>query len=48
MRGLFQYGYDRARSGQAWSKSPPSNDLNDLNPTAGYRTSSARQTVAGH
>ena len=44
MRGLFQYGYDRARSGQAWSKSPPSDDLN---PTAGYRTSSARQTVVG-
>jgi predicted patatin/cPLA2 family phospholipase len=26
MRGLFQYGYQRARSGQAWSKSPPSDD----------------------
>jgi len=23
MRALFQYGYDRARSGHAWSKSPP-------------------------
>jgi predicted acylesterase/phospholipase RssA len=23
MRDLFQYGYDRARSGHAWSKSPP-------------------------
>ncbi len=43
MRGLFQYGYDRARSGQAWSKSPPSDGLN---PTA-YRTSPAPQTVAG-
>lgn len=42
MRGLFQYGYDRARSGQAWSKSPPSGDLN---PTGGLRTSAARQTV---
>ena len=45
MRGLFQYGYDRARSGQAWSKSPPSDGLN---PTAGYRTSAARQTVVAH
>src|SRR5882672_8327749 len=36
MRGLFQYGYERARSGQVWSKSPPSDDLN---PTAGYPTS---------
>lgn len=44
MRGLFQYGYDRARSGRAWSKSPPSDGLN---PTA-YRTSSAPQAVAGH
>jgi predicted patatin/cPLA2 family phospholipase len=43
MRGLFQYGYDRARSGQAWSKSPPSDGLN---PTAGYRTSAAPQAVA--
>jgi predicted acylesterase/phospholipase RssA len=23
MRALFQYGYDRSRSGHAWSKSPP-------------------------
>ncbi len=44
MRGLFQYGYERARSGQVWSKSPPSDDLN---PAASYRTSSAR-TVGGH
>ena len=44
MRGLFQYGYERARSGQAWSKSPPSDGLN---PGAGYRTSAAPQTVAG-
>ena len=36
MRGLFQYGYDRARRGQAWSRSPPSDALN---PTAGHRTS---------
>jgi predicted patatin/cPLA2 family phospholipase len=43
MRGLFQYGYERARSGQAWSKSPPSDGLN---PTAGYRTSAAPQTIA--
>jgi predicted acylesterase/phospholipase RssA len=35
MRGLFQYGYERARSGQVWSKSPPSDDLN---PTASFRT----------
>ena len=28
MRGLFQYGYDRARRGQAWSKSPPADGLN--------------------
>ena len=45
MRGLFQYGYDRGRSGQVWSKSPPSDDPN---PAAGYRTSAARQTVGGH
>ena len=44
MRGLFQYGYERARSGQAWSKSPPSDGLN---PTTSYRTSAAPQTVAG-
>jgi len=44
MRGLFQYGYDRARRGQAWSKSPPSDALN---PTAGHRASPARQAVAG-
>ncbi|MFH1339744.1 MAG: patatin-like phospholipase family protein [Pseudomonadota bacterium] len=44
MRGLFQYGYDRARSGRAWSKAPPSDGLN---PTT-YRTSSAPQMVAGH
>ena len=43
MRGLFQYGYERARSGQAWSKSPPSDGLN---PTAGYRTSAAPQMIA--
>jgi predicted acylesterase/phospholipase RssA len=43
MRGLFQYGYDRARSGQAWSKSPPSDDPN---PTAGY-PASARLVVGG-
>lgn len=42
MRGLFQYGYERARSGQVWSKSPPSDDLS---PATSYRTSSARQTV---
>jgi predicted acylesterase/phospholipase RssA len=35
MRGLFQYGYERARSGQVWSKSPPSDDLT---PPASYRT----------
>ena len=45
MRGLFQYGYERARSGQAWSKSPPSDGLN---PAASYRTSAAPQAVAGH
>jgi len=45
MRGLFQYGYERARSGQAWSKSPP---FDGLKPTAGYRTSAARQAVVGH
>jgi predicted acylesterase/phospholipase RssA len=44
MRGLFQYGFERARSGQAWSKSPPSDGLN---PIANYRTSAAPQTVAG-
>lgn len=43
MRGLFQYGYERARSGQAWSKSPPPDGVN---PTAGTRTSPAPQTVA--
>jgi predicted acylesterase/phospholipase RssA len=43
MRGLFQYGYDRARSGQTWSKSPPSDDPN---PTAGYPTS-ARIAAGG-
>jgi len=45
MRGLFQYGYGRARSGQAWSKSPPSDDPA---PAASYRTSSARQADGGH
>ncbi len=27
MRELFQYGYDKARSGRIWSKSPPSDNL---------------------
>ena len=45
MRGLFQYGYDRARSGQAWTKSPPADGLN---PSAGYRISATPQTVVGH
>lgn len=45
MRGLFQYGYERARSGRAWTKSPPSNGPN---PNDGYRTFSLPQPVAGH
>ena len=27
MRALYQYGYERARAGNLWSKSPPSDDL---------------------
>jgi predicted patatin/cPLA2 family phospholipase len=27
MRALFEYGYDRARGGRLWSRSPPSDDI---------------------
>jgi len=30
MRALFQHGYDRARAGRIWSKSPPSDELSPV------------------
>src|SRR6266403_2661539 len=27
MRSLYQYGYDKAKTGDFWAKSPPSDDL---------------------
>jgi predicted acylesterase/phospholipase RssA len=41
MRSLYQYGYDKAKTGDFWAKSPPSDDLlqNDVR----YRKSATRQ-----
>lgn len=36
MRSLYQYGYDKAKSGRFWEKSPPSND-GFLNGVSGQR-----------
>jgi predicted acylesterase/phospholipase RssA len=44
MRRLFQYGYERARSGHLWLKSPPSNDWDAL-PVAG--TAATRKLASG-
>ena len=40
-RSLYQYGYDKARTGDFWTKSPPPDDLmqNDIR----YRKSVTRQ-----
>jgi predicted acylesterase/phospholipase RssA len=41
MRSLCQYGYDKAKTGDFWAKSPPSDDL--LQKDGRYRKSAARQ-----
>jgi predicted acylesterase/phospholipase RssA len=41
MRSLYQYGYDKAKTGDFWAKSPPSDDL--LQNDGRYRKSAARQ-----
>ncbi|MFZ5738265.1 MAG: patatin-like phospholipase family protein [Pseudomonadota bacterium] len=43
MRDLYQYGYDRARSGRAWSSAPPSDDA----APAPVATQSSVRRVAG-
>jgi predicted acylesterase/phospholipase RssA len=41
MRSLYQYGYDKAKTGDFWAKSPPSDDL--LQNDGRYRKSVTRQ-----
>jgi predicted acylesterase/phospholipase RssA len=41
MRSLYQYGYDKAKTGDFWAKSPPSDDL--LQNDGRYRKSATRQ-----
>jgi len=41
MRSLYQYGYDKAKAGDFWAKSPPSDDL--LQNDGRYRKSARRQ-----
>src|SRR6202049_2796978 len=41
MRSLFQYGYDKAKTGEFWAKSPPSDDLSQKD--GRYRKSATRQ-----
>jgi predicted acylesterase/phospholipase RssA len=40
MRSLYQYGYDKAKTGDFWAKSPPSDDL--LQNDGRYRKSATR------
>jgi hypothetical protein len=41
MRSLYQYGYDKAKTGDFWAKSPPPDDL--LQKDGRYPKSTARQ-----
>jgi predicted acylesterase/phospholipase RssA len=41
MRALYQYGYDKAKTGDFWAKSPPSDDR--LQNDVAYRKSTTRQ-----
>jgi predicted patatin/cPLA2 family phospholipase len=41
MRSLYQYGYDKARTGDFWTKAPPSDD--SLQSGFGYRRSATAQ-----
>jgi hypothetical protein len=41
MRSLYQYGYDKARTGDLWAKSPPPDD--SLQSDSRYRKSVIRQ-----
>ena len=41
MRSLYQYGYDKARTGDFWTKAPPSDDY--LQSGFGYRRSATSQ-----
>ena len=41
MRSLYQYGYDKAKTGYFWAKSPPSDDLSQND--GRYRKSATRQ-----
>jgi predicted acylesterase/phospholipase RssA len=41
MRALYQYGYDKAKTGDFWAKSPPSDDR--LKNDVAYRKSTTRQ-----
>jgi predicted patatin/cPLA2 family phospholipase len=41
MRSLYQYGYDKARTGDFWTKAPPSDD--SLQSGFGYRRSATSQ-----
>jgi hypothetical protein len=41
MRSLYQYGYDKAKTGEFWAKSPPSDDLSQND--GRYRKSATRQ-----
>ena len=41
MRSLYQYGYDKARTGDFWTKAPPSDD--SLQSGFGYRRSATTQ-----
>jgi hypothetical protein len=41
MRSLYQYGYDKAKTGDFWAKAPPSDDF--LQNGARYRRSAMLQ-----